>query len=161
MTVNRFSIGAIRLAICAIGMILPAAAQSQAQYSRSELHTMMREASTADQYRTLTTWFRGQETIFRGKAEAENKDYEQYKTTVRTKAPTRADNARSMAAHYSNKADQMAALAVRYETQLARLDPSYRPIRAAASAAAGTPIMTSSPCPAAFSHPEERTPLAQ
>jgi hypothetical protein len=121
---------AAALAMCAIGAVLPAAAQSQAHYSSSELHKMMREAGTADQCRTLAAWFRGEEATFRGKAEAENRDYERYKTTVRTKVPTRADNARSQADSYSNKADKMAALAARYETQLARLDPSYRPAMA-------------------------------
>jgi len=124
---------AAALAMWAIGAVLPAAAQSQAHYSSSELRKMMREASTADQCRTLAAWFRGEEATFRGKAEAENRDYERYKTTVRTKAPTRADNARSQADSYSNKADKMAALAARYETQLAQLDPSYRPATAASS----------------------------
>jgi len=96
---------------------------------------MMREASTADQCRTLATWFRGEEATFRGKAEAENKDYERYKTTARVKVPTRADNARSLAGTYTNKANRMAELAARYETQLARLDPSYRTVAATASAA--------------------------
>jgi hypothetical protein len=114
---------------------LPAAAQSEVHYSSSELHKMMREASTADQCRTLATWFRGEEATFRGKAEAENKDYERYKTTARVKVPTRADNARSLAGTYTNKANRMAELAARYETQLARLDPSYRTVAATASAA--------------------------
>jgi hypothetical protein len=98
----------VRLAVCVIGAALPLLARGQAQYSSSQLHKMMREANTADQYRTLATWFRG-------------------KTTARTKLPTRADNARSQAESYSNKAIQMASLASRYESQLARLDPTYRP----------------------------------
>jgi hypothetical protein len=144
MKTNRLHAGAIGLAICAIATVLPAAAQSQVQYNRSELHKMMREASTADQFRTLANWFRGEEAALRGKAQAERLDYERYKTTVRTKAPTRADNARSMADHYSYKADKMAALAAGYETQLARLDPSYRPVTTTASALAGTACPASS-----------------
>jgi hypothetical protein len=71
----------------------------------------------------------------------EYKDFEHYRTTVRTKVPTRADNARNLADHYTNKANEMSALAVRYETQLARLDPSYRSTPTTASTAMGTPCM--------------------
>jgi hypothetical protein len=117
----------VRLAVCVIGAALPLLARGQAQYSSSQLHKMMREANTADQYRTLATWFRGEEAAFRAKAVAENEDYNRYKTTARTKLPTRADNARSQAESYSNKAIQMASLASLYESQLARLDPTYRP----------------------------------
>ena len=138
MKSNGFScLRVAALAVCVIGVALPAKAQSH--YSSSELRQMMREASTADQDRTLATWFRGQEAAFRAKAEAEYKDFERYKTTVRTKVPTRADNARNLADHYSNKANEMSALATRYETQLALLDPSHRPTTA--STAAGTPCM--------------------
>ena len=143
MKSNRFScLRVAALAVCVVGMALPAKAQSH--YSSSELRQMMREASTADQFRTLANWFRGEEAALRGKAQAERLDYERYKTTVRTKAPTRADNARSMADHYSYKADKMAALAAGYETQLARLDPSYRPVTTTASALAGTACPASS-----------------
>jgi hypothetical protein len=124
------------LAMCAAGAVLPVAAQTQAHYSGSELREMMRKADTADRCRTLATWFRGEEAAFRAKAEAESADYERYKTTVRTKVPTRADNARSSADYYSGRADKMAALAALYEARLARLDPSYRPARATASAGA-------------------------
>ena len=142
MKSNGFScLRVAALAVCVIGVALPAKAQSH--YSSSELRQMMREASTADQDRTLATWFRGQEAAFRAKAEAEYKDFERYKTTVRTKVPTRADNARNLADHYSNKANEMSALATRYETQLALLDPSYRPTTA--STAAGTPCMATVP----------------
>jgi hypothetical protein len=138
MKSNGFScLRVAALAVCVIGVALPA--KSQSHYSSSELRQMMREASTADQDRVLATWFRGQEAAFRAKAEAEYKDFERYKTTVRTKVPTRADNARNLADHYSNKANEMSALATRYETQLAFLDPSYRPTTA--STAAGTPCM--------------------
>jgi hypothetical protein len=136
---------AAALAVCAIGALLPAAAQSKANYSGPELRKMMREASAADQFRTLATWFRGEEATFRGKAEAENRDYERYKTTVHTKVPTRADNARSMAGYYSGKADRMAALATRYETQLSQLDPNYRPVKAAALAASATLCLVQQP----------------
>ena len=140
MKSNRFScLRAAALAVCVMGVALPAKAQTH--YSSSELRQMMREASTADQDRTLATWFRGQEAAFRAKAEAEYKDFERYKTTVRTKVPTRADNARNLADHYTNKANEMSALAVRYETQLARLDPSYRSTPTIASTAMGTPCM--------------------
>ena len=140
---------AAAFAACVIGVALPAAAQMQERFSSSELHKMMREAHTADQCRTLATWFRGEEATFRGKAEAENADYERYKTTARTKAPTRADNARSLADYYSGKADKMAALATRYESQLSRVDPSYRPVTTTASATAGTR------CPAALPRSEQ------
>ena len=59
------------LAIYLISVVLPVAAQNYVHYSRSELRRTMREASTADQYRTLATWFHEQETIFRCKAEGE------------------------------------------------------------------------------------------
>ena len=150
MRSNGFScFRAAAFAACVIGIALPAAAQIQERLSSSELHKMMREAHTADQCRTLATWFRGEEATFRGKAEAENTDYERYKTTARTKAPTRADNARSLAGYYSGKADKMAELAIRYESQLSRVDPSYRPVTTTASAAAGTP------CPAALPRSEQ------
>jgi len=129
------------LAICVMAVALPAAAQNHAHYSRSELRRMMREASSPDQYRTLVTWFREEEAIFRSKAEAENRDYEHYKVRVRTKAPTRADNARNFRDYYVYKADKMAGLASRYETILSRLDPRYQPVAAshggAATATAG------------------------
>lgn len=140
---------AAAIAACVVGLALPGAAQIQERYSSSELRKMMRDAQTADQCRSLSTWFRGEEASFRAKAQAENADYERYKTTARTKAPTRADNARSLAGTYSGKADKMAALATRYESQLSRLDPSYRPVTTTASAAAGTP------CPASLGGSEQ------
>ena len=127
MRLNKFRcFRAAGLAICVMGAVLPLAAQDHAHYHRSELHRMMREASTADQYRALVTWFREEEVILRGKAEGENRDYEHYKTSARLKVPTRADNARSMRDHYSYKADEMSELAARYETKLSQLDPTYR-----------------------------------
>jgi hypothetical protein len=120
---------------------LPVLADNHANHSRSELRQVMREANTADQCRLLAAWFREEEVAWRGKAEAEEKDYERYKALVRTKVPTRADNARSWRDYYSNKAGHMAELAARYETELARLDPSYRPVTAAVSTA-GAPATT-------------------
>ena len=140
MKSNRLScLRVAALAVCVVGMALPAKAQSH--YSSSELRQMMREASTADQDRTLATWFRGQESVFRAKAEVEYKDFEHYRTTVRTKVPTRADNARNLADHYTNKANEMSALAARYETRLSLLDPTFRPTPTTASIAIGTPCM--------------------
>lgn len=134
------------LAICLISVVLPMAAQNHVHYGRSELKRMMREASTADQYRTLVTWFREQETTFRGKAEAENRDYDRYKDRlVPAKYPTPADTARGLRDYYTYKANQMAGLATRYEIQLSRVDPSYRPVITTAPAAAGTPITTAPP----------------
>jgi hypothetical protein len=122
------------------------AAQNHAHYSRSELRRMMKEASSADQCRTLATWFREEETIFRVKAEAENRDYERYKNVlIPAKFPTRADTARGLKDYYSYKANQMAALASRYETQLSRLDPSYRPVTTTTAAMTETPITTATP----------------
>ena len=115
------------LAVCLFSLALPMAAQNHVHYSRSELGTMMRQASTADQCKTLATWFREEEVSSRSKAGAENRDYERYKNLmVPAKFPTRADSARRLGDYYSYKADQNAAFASRFETQLSRLDPSYR-----------------------------------
>ena len=103
---------------------------------------MMREANTPEQCRILATWFREEEATFREKAEAENRDYEHYKVRAATKVPTRADNARSLRDYYSEKANHMAALATRYETRLAELDLSYRPVTGTASRTAVTPMTT-------------------
>jgi hypothetical protein len=129
-----------------ISLVLPMAAQNHAHYSRSELRRMMKEASSADQCRTLATWFREEETTFRVKAEAENRQYERYKNMlIQAKFPTRGYTARELRNRYSYKANQMAARASRYETQLSRLDPSYRPVTTNPSAMPGTPITTAPP----------------
>jgi hypothetical protein len=139
------TLGCIRAAALAASMIvtvLPAVAHSQQSYSGSQLRKMMREANTPNQDSVLATWFRGQEAVYRAKVEAENRDYERYKTTVRTKAPTRADNARSLADHYSGKASRMAELASGFETQLSRLDPSYRPVTAVSATGTTCPAVS-------------------
>jgi hypothetical protein len=84
--------------ICAAILVSPiAAAQQHGHYSRSELHRMMRDASTADQYKALAVWFRQEETTFRMKAEAEDIEYLRYKSrTVGSKYPTPADSARAL-----------------------------------------------------------------
>jgi len=125
------------LAVCAIGATLPAIAQDHAHYSRPELRKMMKEAATGDQYRSLATWFREEETVLRGKARMENAEFEKYKDAmVLGKYPTRVDTARSLRDYYSYRANRMATLATRYETELARLDPAYRPVAAEANAVA-------------------------
>jgi hypothetical protein len=124
------------LAVCLFSLVVPATAQKHISYSRSELRKAMREASTADQCRTLATWFREEEATFRGKAAAEDRDYELYnRMPGPSKYPTRADTARAFRDYYFSKANQMAALADRYETQLAQPDPSYRHVTANESSA--------------------------
>jgi len=130
---NRFCFRAASLAVCVIGVVLPLAAQNHAHYGRSELRKMMREASTVDQYRTLATWFREEEAAFREKAEAQAKKFEGIKTSW-SKQPTSVDTARAARDNYLYKADRMATLAKRYETELSRLDPNYRAPSAAAPA---------------------------
>ena len=124
MTSNRSSTLRIAgLVLCAVSAVLPRlAAQDHQHYSRTELRKMMQQASTPEQLQRLATWFREEEATLRGKAEAENRDYERYKVQVQTKVPTRADNARSLRDRYSQKADHVAALAARCEIRLAQSD---------------------------------------
>jgi hypothetical protein len=106
---------------------IPAAAQNQAHYTRSELKRLEREARTADQVRELARWYRGEEQVFRQKAKDENQELlRRQKMVLPGKFPNPVDSARSLRDYHNYKADQMAKRAARYETELQRLDPMYR-----------------------------------
>lgn len=116
------------LAVFMISLAFPVTANVHAHHSRAELRRLLREASTAEQFRTLAMWFREEEAVFRDKTEAENRDFEKLRRmTVPAKFPTPADSARSLRDYYAYEAHRKAEAAVRCEVQLSRMDPSFRP----------------------------------
>jgi len=127
-SLNGFLLRAALLALCPLSLGSVMQAQDRVHYGRTQLQKMMREANTADQCRTLVTWFRQEEAHFLDKAQQENAEYERLRqSSVPAKFPRPQDSAQSLRDYYNRKSQKMALLADQFEIRLSRLDPSYHP----------------------------------
>jgi hypothetical protein len=133
--------------VCLFAFVVPiAAAQENVHFTRSEVRRIVREAKTPDQYKMLAGWFRTEETVFRSKANTENGEYLRYKNRfTAAKYPTYADTTRNLRDYYLYRANKSASLASRYEIQLSKVDPNYRPGRSPESMSTGMQSKNSSP----------------
>jgi hypothetical protein len=87
-------------------------------YGRKEVHKLMQRASTPEEYRLLASYFRTKEKTYRLKASSDQQQYERVRKAVYIpKFPTPAETAKSKEQYDEYKADQMAALAMKYEQQ--------------------------------------------
>src|ERR1700742_1649902 len=104
MCANRFRYyRAAGLIIFVFGAGLPSQAQEHPHYNSAELRHMMAAADTPDQLQALSTWFREEERTLRCKADAENKNYEEYRRVNAPEKLTGAESARNLRDYYSYK----------------------------------------------------------
>jgi hypothetical protein len=126
---------------CILYPALVAIGQESLHFSKKELYELMRQANTPEQCRLLSRYFRAQERAFRVKAAQEQANYRQLlKGWMPSKYPTPAQSQQALYQYQVHRADQMAALAARYEQKLAgnrtgeavalrpgNIDPASRP----------------------------------
>jgi hypothetical protein len=88
------------------------------QYSKSELHKMIREAHSPDQYRSLAKYFRTQELKYQQQAQTEKMEWAhraENTTSVAAKYPRPVDSSRNRYEYLMYEADQMNQKAARYD----------------------------------------------
>jgi len=92
---------------------------ANSQYSKAELHKLIREAHTADQYSALEKYFRAQEVTYQQHAQAERAGWErrsQNVTSISAKYPRPADSSRNRYEYFIYEAGKMNQQASHYET---------------------------------------------
>ena len=87
-------------------------------YSKAELHKLVSEAHTADQYRALAEYFRAQESRYQQLAHTEKTEWSlraQNVTSNAAKYPRPVDSSRNRYEYFIYKAGQMNQQAMHYE----------------------------------------------
>jgi hypothetical protein len=96
-----------------------AASQDKKDLSRAEIRKMVREAHTADQYRTLAAYFRDRQETLDQSARKEREEWEQEASgttfSVAAKYPRPVDASRNRYEYLSAKAFEMSQKASYYE----------------------------------------------
>lgn len=98
--------------------LLPLRAETQKPLSRSALRKQVREAHTAEQYRALAEYFRGEQIRFRLKAQKEEQnlfDLRENAAVMPSKYPTPVDSATRLFQYYSWKAEEMGRRATEFD----------------------------------------------
>lgn len=91
---------------------------SAPQYSKTEVHRMMREAHTVDQYRALADYFRAQQQHFEFQAQAEKEEWERRSQNVSgpaAKYPRPVDSSRNRYEYFTYEAQAMQQQAAHYD----------------------------------------------
>jgi len=88
-------------------------------YSKAEVHMMVREAHTADQYRALASYFRAQQSKFQAQAQSEKQEWERRSQNVAgpsAKYPRPVDSSKNRYDYFTYEAGQMGKQAAHYES---------------------------------------------
>ena len=88
-------------------------------YSKAELHKLVREAHSSEQYRALARYFRAQQTKYQQQAQEEKAEWErrsQNVTGVAAKYPRPVDSSRNRYEYFTYEVGQMDSLASHYES---------------------------------------------
>jgi hypothetical protein len=88
------------------------------QFSKGELHKLVREAHSTDQYRALAKYFRAQQIKFQQQAQAEKAEWERRSenvTSIAAKYPRPVDSSRNRYEYFTYEAAQMDQRASHYE----------------------------------------------
>ena len=96
---------------------------SAPHYTRSELHKMIKEAHTEQEYKVLAVYFREQQQAFAQQAKAEKLEWVRRSQDVTGpvgKYPRPVDSSRNRYEYLTYKADQMNQQAAHYESLSAR-----------------------------------------
>lgn len=112
-----------RHAVVLVGVVLAslgsyADSSSAPQYSKAEIHRMMREARTADQYRALADYFRSQQQHLELQAQAEKEEWQRRSQNVSgpaAKYPRPVDSSRSRYEYFTYEAQGMQRQAAHYD----------------------------------------------
>lgn len=113
--------GIIAIVLALVPMV--ATGQQFERYSNKELRLMVANASNADDYQKLATYFHYEELMYRAKAQKIMDEYANYgaKHPMATKTISRTDVESRLYQQYSAKADENSALAARYDELLTQL----------------------------------------
>jgi len=88
------------------------------QFTKEEVHKLVREAHNTDQYRALAKYFRAQQVKFQQLAQAEKAEWErrsQNVTSIAAKYPRPVDSSRNRYEYFTYEAAQMDQHASHYE----------------------------------------------
>jgi hypothetical protein len=88
-------------------------------YTKAELHKLVREAHSSEQYRSLARYFRAQQTKYQQQAQEEKAEWErrsQNVTGAAAKYPRPVDSSRNRYEYFTYKAGQLDSQASHYET---------------------------------------------
>ena len=92
-------------------------------YSKAQIKQMAQEAHTAQQYRALADYFRGQQQKFDQEAQSEKKEWErrsQNTTGLAQKYPRPVDSSKNRYEYFKYEAEDMNQQASRYESLAAK-----------------------------------------
>ena len=116
----------IRLGVgVAIAMLTATFSAAHAQsagtfhYTHAELHKMMQEAHTEQQYKVLASYFRSRQQAFVQQAQSEKQEWERRSQNVTGQAakyPRPVDSSRSRYEYLTYEAEQMNQRAAHYES---------------------------------------------
>jgi len=116
---TRLGVGVIIVMLAAALNAAYAQPTSASHYTHSELHKMMQEAHTEQQYKVLATYFRAQQQSFIQQAQSEKQEWERSGQDVTGsvgKYPRPVDSSRNRYEYLTYKADQMDKEAAHYES---------------------------------------------
>ena len=104
-----------------------ASVQPALHYSRAELHTMIKQAHTPQQYRVLAADLHQRQQVFENKAESEKQEWERRSQNVSraaAKYPRPADSSRNRYQYFDDEATKMGTLAARYDRLAEQAQPT-------------------------------------
>jgi hypothetical protein len=104
-----------------------APAQPAPHYSRTELHSMMEQAHTSEQYRVLANYFHLRQQYFEQQAKSEKQEWErrsQNTSSIAEKYPRHVDSSRNRYQYFDHEAEEMRAQADRYDRLANGSEPS-------------------------------------
>jgi hypothetical protein len=117
----------ILLVAFAVGVHSTLVAQDTISYNKNELHQLIQQAKTAEDYQKLTTYLVSKENAYLVRAETAQNDYEQARHHIAVpKYPTAADTAKWFYQYDVEQADHMAKLAAQYEQKRRALNVAPR-----------------------------------
>jgi ethanolamine ammonia-lyase large subunit len=115
------------LVACALGVHSTLVAQDTISYNKKELHQLIQQAKSAEDYQKLTTYFVSKENAYLVEAQTAQENYEQARHHIAVpKYPTAADTAKWFYQYDVEQADHMAKLAAQHEQKQRALNATPR-----------------------------------
>ncbi|HLY41806.1 MAG TPA: hypothetical protein VKR52_11360 [Terracidiphilus sp.] len=111
-------VSAVFICLSLASLVSGRADDSATRYSKADVHKMIREAHSADQYRALAGYYRAQQANFRQQAKAELQEWDrrsQNVTSISAKYPRPVDSSRNRYEYFAYKAKEMEQRALHYE----------------------------------------------
>ena len=120
---TRLGVGVVIAMLVATFNVAHAQDASAPHYTHSELHKMIQEAHTEQEYTVLANYFRAQQQAFAQQAQVEKQEWvrrSQDATGPVGKYPRPADSSKNRYEYLTYKADQMNLQAAHYESLSAK-----------------------------------------